>query len=861
MPAYTIQFCQFGIEGGVRIADTERIALVEPKSLFASDSRKGNLYILVEQDHHGSSGKEASLIALRMFQKSFYDDTSLSVTSSLRAAMRAANKSIYHYNLNVPSNKKAYIGVTCAVLKGNDLFVAQVIPSQAYVLTEGKLRALPVHPSWNPVHSSVAPFLKSGALGSSLFVEPELYRCPLRSNDSFLLCSSTIAQILRQQDVEQIVQHQDIHEALELVYALCKQYEIQDALACMVKVTLKSREVQESSQSVAKTRRQSLLGPVGGWFDALTRTEKQRQRNQRTTRTRREKRYSSRTLDPTTILEPPPPQPNLPVSPIPKPQELNLGVSLSEHYERMKTTRPRTSASIEAPSSRLGERSDDERENFSALPISQRSRDLSTLPPPPQPGPYRTHRRVRPWIDMTWQERVRFPFGYLAETMVRLVKDPSRIFSLSKPEKQRHSSEDQDKPHFPWLLLLALGLFVALLLLYGTNLARQSAEQQNLEYLEQARQSLIEMRQSSDQVFATQKLELAEQALDQVRSSSLVTVTNPVLWLPFKELESEYERGLGAIQQLTYFEQPIVLANHPLPNGQFADVVVPSLTSAMTDTFLLETLKYIYVLDGDKNNARIYRIPREGGIPQAFLSPDDMVQNVQVGSLRAIAWRMDSVVSLDQTTNTFGYYFYSEGVWNYMRLGGSEVWAPLGRIDLETYEGNLYIWGAEPSEVVKFTSGHYGDIPQLWLDAVSADNMDLGLAVDMGIDGKIYLLFPDGKISVFHLGKFERDIIPDSITPPITAVTRMEITGSSEEGSVFLLDTLNERVIQIDKMTGHVVQQMKVRPNSQVRLNQLVDMSVDGRSGRPVIYLVNGSQIIRTELPSPPQSFEQFNQR
>lgn len=861
MPAYDIQTYTFGNVQGIRQPQSEYIVSVEPKTPFATDSRKGTLSMLVETDPDIVKGREACLLVLRIVQKTFYDDSSLSVTSSLRAALRAANKALYQYNLNASSNKKAYVGITCAVLKGNDVFLAQVLPSQAYVLTEGTLRALPIHPSWNPAHVSVAPFMKTGALGSSLFVEPELYRCPLRSHDGFLLCSSAIAPMLEQATVEQILHQPDGTEAMDTLSALCEQNSLANVHAYMARVTLKPHKSQINPTTHPTTRGPwaTIAHTLHGWITLRPGAHAPQQHEARTgKRTPKSRQTTTNTTDDLThdyTLTHMPYQPDIPASPIPMPQDLDIGETLAERLEQVRQQRSSQQAtSTDAPSSQLGEYHEE------TLPTSQSARDISTLPSQATPAPYRPQRQARPWIDMTWRERVLFPFEYTTTMILALLKRPARSLAHVWQDKQRPTAQERDKPPFPWFQLLALVLFVALLVLYGTNLARQSAEQQNLEYLEQARQYLEDMHRAPDHATSLQKLQSAEQALEQVRSSPLVTDTNPVLWLPFQELESEYERGLGAIQRLTYFDAPVVLAEHPVPNGQFVTVVVPELTTTVSDTFLIEEMQYIYALDSSNTSARLYRIPRDGGVPEPYLSPDDTIQNVLVGNLRTISWRIDSVVAIDQTANTFGYYFRAEGIWNYIRLGGSEVWAPMGRLDLETYEGNLYIWGAEPSEVIKFTSGRYGDIPQLWLDAVSAENRDLDAAIDMEIDGKIYLLMPEGNILVFHLGTFEREIVTEPLSPPLAAVTRMCITGGSEEGWIFLLDTLNERIIQIDKMTGSVVQQMKIRPSSSLRLNQLIDVYVDDRHGRPVIYLINGNQIIRADVPVPPQTFEQFQQ-
>jgi serine/threonine protein phosphatase PrpC len=859
MPAYEIHTSQFGLIDHNRQAFSDLVTLVEPKTPFAQEARKGNLYILVEDEHGLNRGQDVCTMVTRILRKAFYNDESLSVTSSLRAAIRAANKAVYQHNLNAVVDRRAYIGMTCAVVKGHDLFLAQVAPAQAYVLTEGKLRAMPIHPSWNPGHTSPTHFLKSGvALGSSLFVEPELYRCLLRSHDTFLLCSSNMSRVLEKSRVENILQEHDQQQALDTLHRVCYEQQLSEAHALLVQFAPATGDKSVLTRKMIDIKDFLPLRSLGAWLNSVTgKSSRQEGTSHALSHISNGSSQSQQAYEEASgddALHTAADTPDLPANPLPKPRDIDMGVGLRQQYEQQRSKAEAATTEYPGSSAEMGERDDE------PLRFNQSVLDVNRLPPsPPEKNPYRPKREKRPWVDMKWWERILYPFHMLGMFLLDFLKNPRAFLGeLSGPtETSRHASEEAEKPGFPWLQLISLILFIALLVLYGMNLSRQSAEQKNLEYIEQARQYLVEMDRAESHEVAAQQLENARQALEPVRSSPLVTNTNPVLWLPFQEVSNEYERGLATVQRLTFFDRPTLISEHLMPNGRFASLVVPPPTSNITDTFARQAVNYIYALDGDKNNARLYRIPRDGGLPEPFLSPEDLIQNALVGSIQAQAWRIDNIVAIDQTATNFGYYFRSEGIWNYMRLGGSEIWAPQGRIDLETYEGNLYLWGAEPLEIIKFTSGRYADIPELWLDATSVENIDLSTVVDMEIDGKIYLLTSGGKVMVFSLGKFERNIIPGDIAPPITAVTRMFVTGGPDAGWIFLLDTLNERVLQIDKTTGNVIQQMKVRSDSDLRLNQLTDIYVDDSSGRPILYLVNGGQIIRTGMPAPPRPVDE----
>jgi hypothetical protein len=402
---------------------------------------------------------------------------------------------------------------------------------------------------------------------------------------------------------------------------------------------------------------------------------------------------------------------------------------------------------------------------------------------------------------------------------------------------------------------LVLSLLVAVLILYGMNLSVSSSRERADSDLVLVEQRIADIWAAPSQDAALEQLEHARQALDQVRNSPVITETNTAFWLRYQDLQSDYEQALAAVQRLTFLEEATVLAQHPAPNGRFTSIVVPPATSAVTETTMVEALQFLYALDADRVNATLYRIPRDGGIPEPYLTSNDVVDNIEVQTLRAIDWRVDNIVAVDQGPNTAGYYFRNGAVWNHTRLGGSELWLPGSRLDIETYQGNLYVWGAEPGEILRFNSGHYGDAPMLWVDPAGLEGHDLTFSLDMAVDGNIYLLQPDGSIIVLNAGRFERQIIPEAITPPINTPTRFFVTGPPGEGWLFLLEPLNQRVIQIDKMTGVVVQQIMIHPDNNAESDQLTDLYVDDSGGRPQIYLINGGQLVRGEMPNPPVPF------
>src|SRR6185503_17749220 len=126
MPRNEMRSSQFGLISGIRQPSSDMVLVSEPAGLFAPEARKGQMYIVAETDQDVARGRDACQLVIRTIRKLFYEDSSYSVTSSLRKAVSAANKALYQHNFSVMAQKRAVVGVTCAVVKGNDRYIAQV---------------------------------------------------------------------------------------------------------------------------------------------------------------------------------------------------------------------------------------------------------------------------------------------------------------------------------------------------------------------------------------------------------------------------------------------------------------------------------------------------------------------------------------------------------------------------------------------------------------------------------------------------------------------------------------------------------------------------------------------------------------
>src|SRR5690606_34131558 len=80
------------------------------------------------------------------------------------------------------------------------------------------------------------------------------------------------------------------------------------------------------------------------------------------------------------------------------------------------------------------------------------------------------------------------------------------------------------------------------------------------------------------------------------------------------------------------------------------------------------------------------------------------------------------------------------------------------------FGGNLYLLTPETGQILKFAAGAYQGQPEDWTGGLAEE--DLRIAVDMQIDGRIYILTADGRILDFFMSALD-DTVEVTVTPPI----------------------------------------------------------------------------------------------
>lgn len=179
-------------------------------------SAKGEVLALADGMGGHAAGQIASELALKTFIATYYARAGCSVESGLRAAVREAN-SLVHGAGAISERNGMGTTLTAAVVRGRELYVAQVGDSRLYFFRNGKLAQVTEDHSW------VAEQVKLGALteeeaeqspfrnvitrsmGNHPEVEPDIYKRDLEEGDAVLLCSDGLSGVVGASEMERVL--------------------------------------------------------------------------------------------------------------------------------------------------------------------------------------------------------------------------------------------------------------------------------------------------------------------------------------------------------------------------------------------------------------------------------------------------------------------------------------------------------------------------------------------------------------------------------------------------------------------------------------------------------------------------------
>jgi hypothetical protein len=262
----------------------------------------------------------------------------------------------------------------------------------------------------------------------------------------------------------------------------------------------------------------------------------------------------------------------------------------------------------------------------------------------------------------------------------------------------------------------------------------------------------------------------------------------------------------------------------------------------------------LYVLDIGTDRVFHHRLNDVG---EALLPDDESLlvvsrgqtlDDVTVGDMVAMTWmpaggnRQTSDLVILNTSGLFEYN-PSWGVATSAIAKPDTVVAPVA---VDSYFGNFYVLDPPANRLWRYlpTVDGYNAAPESYFP--TDQPLDLTSAVDLTIDGAIYVLFKDGRISRFEGGQpagFNITGLDKPLSNPVAIFT----APNESVQHLYIADAGNRRVVQLNK-DGSFVRQFKPREGEGVSFANLQDIFVDEIGGR--IYILDSNNLYVGNIPS-----------
>lgn len=223
-----------------------------------------------------------------------------------------------------------------------------------------------------------------------------------------------------------------------------------------------------------------------------------------------------------------------------------------------------------------------------------------------------------------------------------------------------------------------------------------------------------------------------------------------------------------------------------------------------------------------------------------LLEPGDTVDGATVGALRAASWREDGPLVVDDSA---AYIFDREtGQWMREELGKPEDGGTPELRAVDAFDFNLYALDTARPSILKYTGGDYTGLPEIWSEGL--DVPEMATALDIAVDGSIYLLLDDGRILSLFLNTVDQFLEP-SILPAFDNATGLSF--GSEKNYLYLLNE-DGRIARITR-EGVLIQQFSA-PQEVADFSGLRELVVDEVSG--IGYALVDNRLYAIRLPDAP---------
>ncbi|MGC4105421.1 MAG: hypothetical protein QM753_03565 [Thermomicrobiales bacterium] len=256
----------------------------------------------------------------------------------------------------------------------------------------------------------------------------------------------------------------------------------------------------------------------------------------------------------------------------------------------------------------------------------------------------------------------------------------------------------------------------------------------------------------------------------------------------------------------------------------------------------------LFLADGS-----LYLLQADGKVIDRVLAQGSTVPGTSttVGHLFNVAYDTDGLY----TTDGVNLYVYgTDNAWHVVKMEEINEQGPWKSSPIGAFSGNVYVLESEYRNIYRFNGDPSTPVaaPSGWVQA--GDRSFLGSAVDMAIDGNIYVVLKSGEVLTFFRGSVSGRVTPSYIGDgTVVAITNGPATGylyvavvDGDQGKIIAFDASGEYVYQLELPDDFTTGGLSVKQPFE----GLQDFVVDENSG--TLYLVNGDAVWSASYELPP---------
>jgi hypothetical protein len=810
---------QFSIVNGIWHNDAmNQVAVREPKSADVMGAGKGDLFVLTEVH-----GQDTDLQALEQQLAEIFRDTYYmargSITASLRRAMQVTGSMLYDRNYAIGVEKRIVGGLVAAVVDGEDVFVAQIGSTACFTVLGDNIRRYPTYSAWldevvDPAIDDPEPLL-----GTNLLVNPKLHHLRISPEDVLVLADSGLAGQLPLEDVSRSVNGSNVKTAVKNLGSVAKSRDCSALILAAVETTLvkKVAAPQEALPTTGDTvypnlphaaPQQAAPGKLLQWFNPWGGKLKK--------------------------------------------------TAVSPEYLRSSKGQDLPRAEAGSPSRQWGETVTEEAMFDDEYPRETSKKHGKVMASVAAGTPFQARLQpgraagegasFNPLQVFGWLGTL---FGVLGTGLliiiaflgngIKLILSPLLTKNNDDDNYYRQAGMQANRDRssgIPWKLLLGLAIAIPLLVAVTVGVSYlQKGRVLESEYTEllTTAQTKFEQSQAVDQSAAMGLLAEVRTLLAQAEQ---IKPDQPEI-AELRQSIADHADKLGNVQRL-YLLSP--LRQYTDSGTNLSQIVIQGVD--------------VYVLDTGNDTLYHHQMDDLG---EALLADNETfmlatrgqaVDDITVGDIQGMTWM--PVGGSRQTSDMV--ILNSSGLLEYhpnWGVAGSTLASHdtlVSPVAVSSFFGNLYVLDPAGNQLLRYlpTSDGYNALPESYFPA--DQTVDLTGAVDLAIDGAIYLLYQDGRITKYLSGQ-PTDFNITGLDQPFNNPTSIHTAPNEEMQFIYVADTGNQRIVQLNK-DGSFVRQFKPRQGEAVGFTNLQDIYVDEIGGR--LYALDNNTLYVGNIPTEP---------